>query len=172
MFPFLSQGACFEAKLRSTRSSSQTCTSRDLFWGLKYNGIVIRDVQKNSSGKPHSVTVGKNESFKYRLSLPVETFWSWGNYWELAKALIHYCLYDCRDAQTTTSLCATGVCHTNIFAGQKYKQLLRLQARSSKWSTFPLLKAVLKSLGQSLAYKCNCLPPIQLQNKWLKAAES
>lgn len=35
-----------EAKLRGTKPSSQTCTSRDLFWGLKYSTVMIRDVQK------------------------------------------------------------------------------------------------------------------------------
>lgn len=45
-FCCLNEGTCFEAKLRHTKSSSQTCTSRDLFWGLKYSSIMIRDVQK------------------------------------------------------------------------------------------------------------------------------
>jgi len=39
----LNEGTCSEAKLRG---SSQICTSRDLFWGLKYSTVMIRDVQR------------------------------------------------------------------------------------------------------------------------------
>lgn len=108
---------------------------------LKHSAVI-----RDSSGKPHSVTVGKYQSFKCRLSLPVETFGVVRQLLSTWKALIHSCLCDCKKAQTRTSLCATGVNHTQISAGEEHKLSLRLQSRSSKWCTVPLLKAILKSL--------------------------